>query len=73
MVDLCEFKASLVHRVSSRTARATYKNLSWWWILDISKPMRVHPGISTRTTGKAFFLYSLVTVKLPANKLSTYY
>jgi hypothetical protein len=25
-VDLCEFKASLVYRVSSRTARATQRN-----------------------------------------------
>jgi hypothetical protein len=26
-VDLCEFEASLVYRLSSRTARATQKNL----------------------------------------------
>jgi hypothetical protein len=25
-VDLCEFKASLIYRVSSRTARATQRN-----------------------------------------------
>ena len=26
-VDLCEFKASLVYKVSSRTAKATWRNL----------------------------------------------
>jgi hypothetical protein len=26
-VDLCEFKASLIYRVSSRTAKATQRNL----------------------------------------------
>jgi hypothetical protein len=28
-VDLCEFKASLVYRVSSRIARATQRNPDW--------------------------------------------
>jgi hypothetical protein len=29
VADLCEFKASLVYRVSSRTARATRRNPVW--------------------------------------------
>jgi hypothetical protein len=28
-VDLCEFEASLVYRMSSRTARATERNPVW--------------------------------------------
>jgi len=35
-VDLCEFKASLVYRVSSRTGRAAQRNMSW---TNKTKPM----------------------------------
>ena len=37
-VDLCEFKASLVYRGSSRTAKATQRNPVWKNYTEPNKP-----------------------------------